>query len=26
MKGKDDEVDEEINDEVVMRTHDARLN
>jgi len=26
MKGKDDEIDEEVNDEVVMRTRDARLN
>jgi len=26
MKGKDDEIDEEIDDEVVMRARDARLN
>jgi len=26
MKAKDDEIDEEINDEVVMKARDARLN
>jgi len=26
MKGKDDEIDEEIDDEVVMRARDAKLN
>jgi len=26
MKKKDDEIDEEIDDEVVMRTRDAKLN
>jgi len=26
MKAKDDEIDEEIDDEVVMRARDARLN
>ena len=26
MKGKDDEIDEEVNDEVVMKARDAKLN